>query len=125
MPPSDAPAVRLSAVPSPRPDGPLTLSCHLESFFPEEMSVSWLQNGTALPDPPGSQQNPDGTFRSTRYFTLSREQRRRGGQVECAVRQPGAARPARAAAHLRELDPRGDARRLPSGRASFHRIGKN
>ncbi|XP_051925322.1 uncharacterized protein si:ch211-180a12.2 [Hippocampus zosterae] len=100
------PAIRLSAIPSPTRDGPLTLSCHLESFFPEETSVSWLQNGTALPEPPAPELNPDGSFRSTRYFTLSREQRRRGGEVECAVRQPGAAPPARAAAHLRELDPR-------------------
>ncbi|XP_077358061.1 uncharacterized protein LOC144004608 isoform X2 [Festucalex cinctus] len=104
-----SPAVRLSAVPSPSANSPLTLSCHVESFYPEEMSVSWLQNGTVLPDPPGTEQNPDGTFRTERYFTLSHEQRQRGGEVQCAVNQPGVVQPARASAYLEELDPQDEA----------------
>ncbi|XP_037135011.1 uncharacterized protein si:ch211-180a12.2 isoform X1 [Syngnathus acus] len=100
-----SPTIRLSAVPSPSSNSPLTLSCNMESYYPEEMSVSWLQNGTVLPDPPDTEQNPDGTFRTTRYFTLSQEQRWRGGEVECAVNQPGVMNSARAAAYLEELDP--------------------
>ncbi|XP_061667122.1 uncharacterized protein si:ch211-180a12.2 isoform X2 [Syngnathoides biaculeatus] len=104
-----SPTVRLSAIPSPSRNSPLTLYCHLESFYPEEVSVSWLQNGTVLQETPGTEQNPDGTFRTTRYMTLSHEQRWRGGEVECAVNQPGVVRPARASAHLEELDPQDEA----------------
>ncbi|XP_077406780.1 uncharacterized protein LOC144038291 isoform X2 [Vanacampus margaritifer] len=103
------PTLRLSAVPPPSANSPLTLSCHVESFYPEEMSVSWLQNGTVLPDPPGTELNPDGTFRTSHYFTLSHEQRQRGGEVQCAVNQPGVVQPARVSAYLEELDPQDEA----------------
>lgn len=80
----------------------------MESFYPEEVSVSWLQNGTALPEPPATEQNPDGTYRTRRYYTLSTEQRDQGGKVECAVNQPGVVHPVSSSAYLETLDPRGE-----------------
>ncbi|XP_054625422.1 uncharacterized protein si:ch211-180a12.2 isoform X2 [Dunckerocampus dactyliophorus] len=99
------PTVRLSAIPSPSSNSPVTLYCDVESFYPEEMSVFWLQNGTVLPNTPSNEQNPDGTFRSRRYFTLSSEQRWTSREVACAVNQPGVAHPVQASGNLEELDP--------------------
>ncbi|XP_061564720.1 uncharacterized protein si:ch211-180a12.2 isoform X2 [Cololabis saira] len=99
------PSVRLSAVASPSKDVPLTLYCDVESFYPEEISVSWYQNGSALPELPVSDQNPDGTFKTRRYFTLSSEQRQQRGGVECAVNQPGVGYSVSEAADLDQLDP--------------------
>ncbi|XP_075948895.1 uncharacterized protein LOC142951283 [Anarhichas minor] len=99
------PSVRLSAVPSRPGNTPLTLYCDVESFYPEEISVSWLQNGTALPQPPATEQNPDGTYRTRHYYTLSPEQRERGGKVECAVNQPGVVQPVSGSERLEKLDP--------------------
>lgn len=105
---SDLPSVRLSIIPSPSKDIPLTLYCDLESFYPEEVSVSWLQNGTVLPEPPGTEQNPDGTYRTRHYYTLSSEQRGQAGKVECAVNQPGVLQPIRGSASLERLDAQGN-----------------
>ncbi|KAM6897993.1 uncharacterized protein PEZ65_020096 [Lycodopsis pacificus] len=99
------PSVGLSAVPSRPGNTPLTLYCDVESFYPEEISVSWLQNSTALPEPPATEQNPDGTYRTRHYYTLSPEQRERGGKVECAVNQPGVVHPVSGSEHLEKLDP--------------------
>ncbi|XP_023267064.1 uncharacterized protein LOC111658688 isoform X2 [Seriola lalandi dorsalis] len=99
------PSVRLSAVPSHSGNIPLTLYCDLESFYPEDVSVSWVQNGTTLPEPPATDQNPDGTYRTRRYYTLSPEQREQGGKVECAVSQPGVVHPVSGSAFLETLDP--------------------
>lgn len=104
---SDPPSVTLSVLQPHSSNTPLTLYCDVESFYPEEMSVSWLQNGTVLPDPPTTEENLDGTYRTRRYYTLNTNQREQGGKVECAVHQPGAAQPVRSAAYLEKLDPRG------------------
>ncbi|XP_063750067.1 uncharacterized protein si:ch211-180a12.2 isoform X2 [Eleginops maclovinus] len=98
------PAVKLSAVPSHSNNIPLTLYCELESFYPEEVSVSWLQNGTVLHQPPDTEQNPDGTYRTRHYYTLSPEQREQGGKVECAVNQPGVMQPVSGSENLETLD---------------------
>ncbi|KAM6964635.1 uncharacterized protein LKV04_020382 isoform 1-T1 [Tautogolabrus adspersus] len=103
------PSVKLSAVPSKSDNIPLTLYCDVESFYPEEVSVSWLQNGTVLPEPPTTDQNPDGTLRTRRYYTLSAEQREQGGKMECAVNQPGVVHPVSGSAFLEILDPRDEA----------------
>ncbi|KAM9838010.1 uncharacterized protein ACBR49_018643 [Aulostomus maculatus] len=99
------PSIRLSVIPSPSSNNPLTLYCDVDSFYPEEVSVSWLQNGTVLPEPPATERNPDGTYRTRRYYSLSPEQRGRGGQVECAVNQPGVVSPAHGSEYLEKLDP--------------------
>uniref|UniRef100_A0A3Q3GD09 Si:ch211-180a12.2 n=1 Tax=Labrus bergylta TaxID=56723 RepID=A0A3Q3GD09_9LABR len=104
---SNLPSVKLSAVSSKSDNIPLTLYCDVESFYPEEVSVSWLQNGTVLPEPPTTDQNPDGTLRTRRYYTLSAEQREQGGKVECAVNQPGVLHPVSGSSFLELLDPRG------------------
>uniref|UniRef100_A0AAQ5WXF5 Ig-like domain-containing protein n=1 Tax=Amphiprion ocellaris TaxID=80972 RepID=A0AAQ5WXF5_AMPOC len=104
---SDLSSVRLSVVPPSSKNTPLTLYCDVESFYPEEVSVSWFQNGTSLPEPPVPEQNPDGTYRTRRYYTLNPEQRGRGGKVECSVNQPGAANPVLGSAYLDKLDPQG------------------
>ncbi|XP_072228972.1 uncharacterized protein [Leuresthes tenuis] len=103
------PSVRLSVVSPHSNDIPLTLYCDVESFYPEEVSVSWFQNGTALPDPPVTEQNPDQTYRTRHYFTLSPEQRRQRGKVECAVNQPGVVDPVNMSADLDNLDPQDEA----------------
>ncbi|KAM7381656.1 hypothetical protein PAMA_012481 [Pampus argenteus] len=103
------PTVKLSAVPSTSNNIPLTLYCDVESFYPEEMSVSWLHNGTVLPEPPGTEQNPDGTYRTRYYYTLNPEQREQGGKVECAVNQPGVPQSARGSAYLNILVPENEA----------------
>ncbi|XP_027901455.1 uncharacterized protein LOC114161953 isoform X1 [Xiphophorus couchianus] len=103
------PSVRLSVVQTRSTDVPLTLFCDVESFYPEDVSVSWFQNGTALPDPPTTDQNPNRTYTTRRYFTLSPEQRRRRGTVECAVNQPGVVDPTRTSADLDKLDSQDEA----------------
>lgn len=87
---------------------PLTLYCDVENFYPEEMSVSWLQNGTVLPERPTNEQNLDGTYRTRRYYTLSPDQREQGGRVECAVYQPGAVQPVSRSTYLEKMDPEGN-----------------
>ncbi|XP_044035804.1 uncharacterized protein si:ch211-180a12.2 isoform X2 [Siniperca chuatsi] len=99
------PSVRLSVMPSSSNDIPLTLYCDVESFYPEEVSVSWLQNGTVVPEPPTTEQNPDGTYTTRRYYTLSPEQREQGGKVECAVNQPGVVHLVSGSAYLEKVDP--------------------
>lgn len=103
----DPPSVRLSILPPPSSNIPVTLYCDVDSFYPEQVSVSWLQNGTVLPDPPATEHNPDGTFRTRRYYTLSHTQREQGGNVECAVHQPGVAQPVSSSEDLDKLDPKG------------------
>lgn len=104
---SDPPTVRLSALPPQGNNVPVTLYCDVDRFYPEQVSVSWHQNGSVLPNPPTTDQNLDGTFRTRRYYTLSPAQREQGGTVECAVHQPGAAQPVTISEDLAKLDPRG------------------
>ncbi|KAK7919660.1 hypothetical protein WMY93_010944 [Mugilogobius chulae] len=99
------PTVKLSAVPSTSSKYPLTIYCDIESFYPEEVSVTWLQNGTTLPEYPKIDQNPDGTFTTRRFYTLSPTQRQLGGEVECAVDQPGVLQATKASENLEKLDP--------------------
>lgn len=98
-------AVRLSVLPTASKNVPLTLYCDVESFYPEEVSVSWFQNDTVLPDTPVTKQNPHGTYRTRRYYTLSPEQRGQRGKVECAVNQPGLVNSISSSAYLDKLDP--------------------
>ncbi|KAK2820327.1 hypothetical protein Q5P01_023286 [Channa striata] len=100
------PSVRLSAMPLRPSNIPLTLHCDVEGFYPEEVSVSWLQNGSVLPETPTTEQNPDGTFRTRRYYTLSPKQREQGGKLECAVNQPGVLHPVSGFMYLEKLDPK-------------------
>ncbi|XP_019902525.2 uncharacterized protein si:ch211-180a12.2 isoform X2 [Esox lucius] len=99
------PTVTLSAVPSPSRSAPLTLSCDIEGFYPEDISVSWLQNGTELPSPLPSEADPDGTFRTRRYYTLNPKQRELAGEVECVVHQPNVTKPTFASANVAGFNP--------------------
>ncbi|XP_026207700.1 uncharacterized protein si:ch211-180a12.2 isoform X2 [Anabas testudineus] len=98
------PSVKLSAAPSRSNNIPLTLYCDVDRFYPEDVSVSWFQNGTLLSESPATEQNPDGTFRTRRYYTLSPRQREQGGTVECAVSQPGVLHPVSGLISLEKLD---------------------
>nr|XP_029485625.1 uncharacterized protein LOC115106735 isoform X3 [Oncorhynchus nerka] len=99
------PTVTLSAMPLPSRDSPLTLSCDIEGFYPEDVSVSWLQNGTELPAPLLSESGLDGTFKTRRYYTLSPEQRELAGEVECVVHLPSVTEPVVTSAALADIDP--------------------
>ena len=107
------PSIRMSAVPVSSRSSALTLACDLDGFYPEEISVSWVQNGTTLPQSPVSEPTPDGTFRTTRYLTLSTEQREQAGHIQCVVDQPGALEPAQVHASLEVLDPPGTTTKFP------------
>lgn len=104
---SELASVRLSALPSHSNSIPLTLSCDVESFYPEDVSVTFLQNGTVLHSPPASEQNAGGTYATRRYYTLSSSQREQGGVVQCVVHQPGVAHPVSSSADLDKLDSKG------------------
>ncbi|XP_056152658.1 uncharacterized protein si:ch211-180a12.2 [Lampris incognitus] len=99
------PSVRLSAVPSTSRSAPLTLYCDLVRFYPDQVTVSWIVNGTVLPQRPASEEDPDGTYTTRRYFTLSPELREKAKEVECLVDQPGVTEPVRGSALLEDLDP--------------------
>ncbi|CAN9509072.1 unnamed protein product [Ophioblennius macclurei] len=99
------PSVRMSALPSSSKNTPLTLYCDVDDFYPGFASVSWFQNGTALSGFPDTEQNPDGTYRTRRYYTLSPEQRAQRGEVKCVVNQHGVVNPASSTTLLDELDP--------------------
>lgn len=104
---SDPASVRLSVLPSSSNNIPLTLTCDVESFYPENVSVTFLQNGTVLPIPPATEQNSGGTYTTRRYYTLSSKQREQGGLVQCVVNQPGVEHPVSGSANLDTLDPKG------------------
>ncbi|XP_028331320.1 uncharacterized protein LOC114481110 isoform X2 [Gouania willdenowi] len=100
-----SPSVRMSVVPTSSKNSALTLYCDVENFYPEEVSVSWFQNYTKLAEDSLTEQNPDGTYRTRRYYTLSPEQRAQRGKVQCAVSQPGDEIPVNVSGDLDELDP--------------------
>ncbi|KAL4617818.1 hypothetical protein GN956_G20438 [Arapaima gigas] len=82
------PNVTLSALPQSTSSCPLTLVCDIDGFYPEGISVTWLQNGSVLPNVPLVQSGPGGSFWTRHVRTLSREEKMRGGEVQCVVRQP-------------------------------------
>uniref|UniRef100_A0A3P8WRH9 Ig-like domain-containing protein n=1 Tax=Cynoglossus semilaevis TaxID=244447 RepID=A0A3P8WRH9_CYNSE len=62
------------------------LTCHASGYHPPPVSFSWTRDGQ---ETPVSEQNPDGTYSTRHYLTMTPEQRSLGGMVECAVSQPG------------------------------------
>ncbi|XP_073684834.1 uncharacterized protein [Garra rufa] len=100
------PKVSVSAVPSASHSSPLTLSCDISGFYPDEVSILWMQNGKVLPNLPLSIQNEEGMYRSHQYHTLSVEERDRGGEVQCVAQQPNVQEPAYGTIDLSTVDPR-------------------
>ncbi|XP_043086888.1 uncharacterized protein si:ch211-180a12.2 isoform X2 [Puntigrus tetrazona] len=100
------PKVSLSALPSSSHSSPLTLSCDLSGFYPDNVSILWIQNGEVLPSYPLSVQNDEGMYERLQYHTLSVEERSRGGQVQCVAQQPNVQEPVSAAIDLSTADPR-------------------
>ncbi|KAL6474966.1 hypothetical protein MHYP_G00160060 [Metynnis hypsauchen] len=98
------PEVTLSIVPPSSHSSPLTLACDLSGFYPENVSVVWVQNGTILSKPPQSLLNNDGTYRTRWFHTLSKEERERGGAVQCVAQQPHVSRPASSSIDLSATD---------------------
>ncbi|KAJ8364342.1 hypothetical protein SKAU_G00131730 [Synaphobranchus kaupii] len=94
------PSVTLSTIPTDSPSSPLTLSCDIEGFYPEEITVQWLQNGSVLPDPPLVLPSPGGTFRTRHFHTLNKEERERAEEVQCVVWQPSVPEPVSATVNL-------------------------
>ncbi|XP_051770102.1 uncharacterized protein LOC127523438 isoform X3 [Ctenopharyngodon idella] len=101
------PMVTLSAVPSSSHSSPLTLSCDISGFYPNNVSILWIQNGKVLPELPLSIQNEDGMYRRHQYHTLSVEERSRGGEVKCVAQQYNVQEPAYGTINLSIADPRG------------------
>lgn len=99
--------VTLSAVPSSSHSSPLTLSCDISGFYPNNVSILWIQNGKVLPELPLSIQNEDGMYRRHQYHTLSVEERSRGGEVKCVAQQYSVQEPAYGTINLSTVDPRG------------------
>ncbi|XP_039513600.1 tyrosine-protein phosphatase non-receptor type substrate 1 isoform X3 [Pimephales promelas] len=100
------PIVTLSTVPSSSHSSPLTLSCDISGFYPNNLSVQWIQNGKVLPELPVSIQNEDGMYMRHQYHTLSVEERSRGGEVKCVAQQHNVQEPAYATIDLSTDDPR-------------------
>ncbi|XP_072568792.1 uncharacterized protein [Paramormyrops kingsleyae] len=101
------PTVTLSALPLTSQFSPVTLSCDIEGFYPEEISVSWFQNGSLVPDMPLAWPGPGGSFRTRRFYTLRAEDMRRGTEVQCAVRHPAVAESVSATMTLSATGPNG------------------
>ncbi|XP_036392614.1 uncharacterized protein si:ch211-180a12.2 [Megalops cyprinoides] len=101
---SELPTVTLSTIHNSSPASPLTLSCDISGFYPREISVSWLQNGSILPDPPLIQPGLDGSFKTRHFRTLSVEERKRSGEVQCVVQQPAVTDPVSATLDLSITD---------------------
>ncbi|XP_042563571.1 uncharacterized protein si:ch211-180a12.2 isoform X2 [Clupea harengus] len=99
------PEVSVSTVPTSKRASPLTLSCDITGFSPQNVSVLWIQNGSALPVPPPTQLNLDSTYRTRRFYTLTEEQRNQGGEVHCVVNQPHITEPVSGSVNLTAADP--------------------
>ncbi|KAG9267402.1 hypothetical protein AMEX_G18237 [Astyanax mexicanus] len=99
------PTVSLSIVPPASRSSPLTLACDLRGFYPENISVVWVQNSTVLPEPPLTHLNSDGSYRTRWFHTLSAEERERGGAVQCVAHQPHVSQPASSSIDLSTIDP--------------------
>ncbi|XP_077080776.1 uncharacterized protein LOC143733095 isoform X4 [Siphateles boraxobius] len=100
------PMVTLSTVPSSSQSSPLTLSCDITGFYPNNLSIIWIQNGKVLPELPLSFQNEDGMYMRHQYHTLSVEERSRGGEVKCVAQQHNVQEPAYGTIDLSIDDPR-------------------
>ncbi|XP_051959413.1 uncharacterized protein si:ch211-180a12.2 isoform X1 [Xyrauchen texanus] len=100
------PKVTLSTVSSSSHSSPLTLSCDISGFYPDSISILWIQNGRVLPEHPLSMQNTDRMYRTHRYHTLSVEERSRGGEVKCVAQQPHVSEPVYGTIDLSILDSR-------------------
>ncbi|XP_056102006.1 tyrosine-protein phosphatase non-receptor type substrate 1 isoform X4 [Rhinichthys klamathensis goyatoka] len=100
------PMVTLSTVPSSSHSSPLTLSCDISGFYPNNLSILWIQNGKVLPELPLSIQNEDGMYMRHQYHTLSVEERSRGGEVKCVAQQHNVQEPAYGTIDLSTDDPR-------------------
>lgn len=99
--------VTLSTVPSSSHSSPLTLSCDISGFYPNNLSILWIQNGKVLPELPLSIQNEEGMYMRHQYHTLSVEERSRGGEVKCVAQQHNVQEPAYGTIDLSTDDPRG------------------
>ncbi|XP_041094658.1 uncharacterized protein si:ch211-180a12.2 [Polyodon spathula] len=69
-------------------DGPQTLRCEIDGYYPEDIAVSWVIGGKEF-GAEGAVTKPDGTFRRFEYHTLTPSERDQGGAVMCRVRQEG------------------------------------
>ncbi|KAI4807336.1 hypothetical protein KUCAC02_027150 [Chaenocephalus aceratus] len=84
------PAVKLSVMSSHSSNIPLTLYCDLESFYPEEVSVSWPSERHSAPSAPRHRAEPRWDLQSQTLLQFEpRAEGARGRKVECAVNQPG------------------------------------
>ncbi|XP_028820718.1 LOW QUALITY PROTEIN: uncharacterized protein LOC114770965 [Denticeps clupeoides] len=98
------PSVSVSTIPTSSRSSPLVLSCDVAGFYPENISILWIQNGAVLPDKPSLQTNLERTYNTRRFYTLSQEERELGGEIKCIVHQPDVLEPAFASVNLSAVD---------------------
>ncbi|KAJ8245865.1 hypothetical protein GJAV_G00261140 [Gymnothorax javanicus] len=98
------PTVKLSTIPTRSHSSPLTLSCDIAEFYPKDVTVQWLQNGSVLPDSSLVVESAGGSFSTRHFYTLSAEDREEAGLVQCVVRQPSVAEPVTATLDLETAD---------------------
>ncbi|XP_028670853.2 tapasin-related protein-like isoform X2 [Erpetoichthys calabaricus] len=71
------------------------LECHVDNFYPKEISIEWLKASQALPsqDKPQLELNPDGTFSAVSRYHYTQTCADSGVAFSCRVRQGCQERP--------------------------------
>ncbi|MGH0123335.1 UNVERIFIED_CONTAM: hypothetical protein FKN15_067784 [Acipenser sinensis] len=93
----------------------VSLTCRARGFYPERVSVSWVQQGSAV-EPAAERgenvENEDGTFSRNSVLNVTVTQELSGATVSCRVQIEGLAEPVHKEHILVETDPKPDQARL-------------
>ncbi|KAG2463689.1 TPSNR protein, partial [Polypterus senegalus] len=78
------------------------LECHVDNFYPKEISIEWLRASQPLPsqDNPQLERNPDGTFSAVSSYHYTPTPEDSGVAFSCRVRQEYQERPLEETFHL-------------------------
>ncbi|NXD99280.1 SIRB1 protein, partial [Chaetorhynchus papuensis] len=82
------PSVEMRAEPSPAEvNKTVTFTCHMKGFYPANMSVSWLENGTEIKVENVSQPSelPQGLFEMKRQVEVQATEEKNGSTITCMV----------------------------------------
>ncbi|KAL1250960.1 hypothetical protein QQF64_018756 [Cirrhinus molitorella] len=87
-----APVVKLSLVKKGDSRRPSLLMCSAYDFYPEQIKVSWLRNGTLVTDVTSTEKMPNGDW----YYQIHTEQEyipKAGEKISCMVEHAGFSKP--------------------------------